>query len=90
MNTIFFIVLSLLLVLGLTGNVVVGNGNNVSGNNNVIRHGDGNNIQGNRNQIEEGFRNAILGNLNSLFRTNNLQIEGDCHHYGSKPASHIP
>ena len=71
----------MLLALSMCGNVVVGNGNNVCGNDNVINHGDGNQVEGNGNELAHSMRNSILGNLNSLFRTNNLKVHGDEHHY---------
>jgi hypothetical protein len=85
MKILFLIAFCLLAAIASAGNVVVGNGNCVNGNNNVINQGDGNQIQGDQNEITEGFRNSILGNLNSLFRTNNLRVNGDGYNYENTP-----
>lgn len=80
--------LSLLILLGLAvlshcGNVVIGNGNCVQGENNVINHGDGNNIVGSDNTLRESFRNQILGNLNNIFRSNNLHVQGNGYNFAN-------
>lgn len=80
MNKIFVLFLLSVLVTICScadGNIVIGNGNNVSGNGNLIDRSDQNIVQGNSNQITEGFRNKILGDLNRLFRTNNLDVNGN-------------
>ncbi len=43
--------LALLLCLAHTGNVVIGNGNCVSGQNNFIDHSDGNDVRGHDNRL---------------------------------------
>ena len=77
MKPIFLLVLCVLATIAMSGNVVIGNGNCVHGNSNVIRNGHGNNVKGDGNEINEGIRNDIMGDLNSLFRTKNLKVEGN-------------
>lgn len=88
MKAIYILAVYMLLALAYGGNVVIGNGNCIKGDHNVIKHGDGNRIEGNRNELTEASKNAILGNLNELFRINNLQIHGDGEYYGL-PHSHL-
>ena len=76
-----FLILFSLAVLSHCGNVVIGNGNSVQGENNVINHGDGNSIVGSDNALTESFRNQILGNLNNIFRSNNLQVQGNGYNF---------
>lgn len=76
-----FIILLCLAGLSHCGNVVIGNGNCVQGENNVINHGDGNNIIGSDNALRDSFRNQILGNLNNIFKSNNLQVQGNGYNF---------
>lgn len=80
-TTLSFIILLGLATLSQCGNVVIGNGNCVQGENNVINHGDGNNIIGSDNALRDSFRNQILGNLNNIFRSNNLQVQGNGYNF---------
>jgi len=56
------------LVLGLIshtksdGSVIIGNGNNVRGNNVYINHGNNNKVNGNDNYIRNSNSNRIRGN----------------------------
>lgn len=71
----------LLLALSHCGNVIVGNGNRVQGDGNVINHGDGNSVTGDANYLRESFRNQILGNLNQFLRTNDVALNGNGYGY---------
>ena len=57
------LLLILLAACVSAGNMVIGNGNCIRGDHNLIHHGDHNSIVGNNDQIIEGFRNKILGNF---------------------------
>lgn len=84
------IILSLFLVakMGCSGNIVIGNGNNVRGTGNVINSGDRNNVDGNHNAITQGYNNQIYGSLNKLFKEKNIYIQGNGFNYG--PAGIYP
>ena len=77
MKLITFLLVSFLAHMVSTGNVIIGNGNNVRGTDNVINHGDRNDVDGNGNTVTEGYNNEIWGNLNQLFRQRNIYIQGN-------------
>ena len=51
MKLITFLLVSFLAHMVSTGNVIIGNGNNVRGTDNVINHGDRNDVDGNGNTV---------------------------------------
>jgi len=70
-----------LIALSHCGNVVIGNGNRVKGDKNIINHSDRNDVHGNSNDIAYGYQNRVIGDMNQLFKTYNLQVQGNLHKF---------
>lgn len=68
-------------ILSHCGNVIIGDGNCVNGNNNILRNSHGNNVRGNNNSLEKSLRNQIAGDWNRLFATNDIKIHGHDHYF---------
>lgn len=74
------------------GNVIVGDGNRVTGDNNILRNSHGNRIEGSNNYLQESLRNQIMGDWNRLYATQGINIQGHDHLFykgNEEPANNL-